>query len=149
MLFDKSDMINQLKIEIAMLERGGYQPSVHEPRRESHIFRDSVSCLNVDLEKKVYPCSSCFLIEFVPPELKNSNDDPCHKIPLNEKGDTVESLEREGEPDKLRAAVLGWLKATVAKLGKEVASVWKTDLCQRTCAPPTLALGLCSPVCRF
>lgn len=43
MLFNKSDMINQLRIEIAMLERGGYQPSVHDPHREFHIFRDSVS----------------------------------------------------------------------------------------------------------
>jgi hypothetical protein len=37
----------------------------------------------------------------------------CHKIPLNERGDTVESLEREGDRDKARAAVLAWLKKTV------------------------------------
>ena len=122
MEFAKQDVINQLKIEIAMLERGGYQPSVRDPRREFHIFRDSVTCLNVDLAEKVYPCSSCFLIDFVPEQFKNSDSDPCHKIPLNARGDTVESLEREGDTDKLRATVLEWLKATLARLEQEVAT---------------------------
>ncbi len=120
--FDKREMIEQLKLEITIMERGGYNPSVHEPHREMRVFRDTVSCLNVDSEEKVHPCSECFLIEFVPPEFKNSNEDPCHKIPLNERGDTVESLEREGDKEKLHAAVLGWLKKTVAKLEKEVAA---------------------------
>src|SRR5574337_2082722 len=93
--FDKKEMIEQLKLEIEVIETGGYHPSVREPRRDLHTFRDSVSCLNVGLEEKKHPCSSCFLIEFVPPEYRNSNDDPCHKIPLNERGDTVESLDRK------------------------------------------------------
>jgi len=61
------------------------------------------------------------LSEFAPPELRNSQGDICHKIPLNEKGDTVESLKAEDDPYKLQATVVGWLKKTVAKLEKEVA----------------------------
>jgi len=119
---DKKEMIQQLKFEIEMIEKGGYHPSVREARRAPEIFRDSITCLNVGLEEKEHACSSCFLSEFAPPEVRNSNDDICHKIPLNEKGDTVESLKTEGDPHKLQAVVLSWLKKTVANLEKEVAA---------------------------
>lgn len=120
--FDKREMIDQLKLEILIIERGGYSPSVHDPRGELEPFRDSITCLNVGLEEKHHPCSSCFLSEFVPPELRDSGGDLCHKIPLNARGDSVESLEREGDRDKLQATILAWLKKTVARLEKEVAA---------------------------
>lgn len=122
MAFDKKEMIEQLKFEIAMMEKGGYYPSVREARREPEIFRDSITCLNVGLEEKEHACTSCFLSELAPPEVRNSNGDICHKIPLNEKGDTVESLKAADDPYKLQAAVLAWLKKTVAKLEQEVAA---------------------------
>jgi hypothetical protein len=56
------------------------------------------------------------LSEFLPPEVRNSKSDICHKIPLNKKGDTVESLKAEDDPQKLHATVLSWLKRTVANL---------------------------------
>jgi len=104
-----------------MIEKGGYDPSVREPRHDPEIFRDSITCLNVGLEEKEHACSECFLSEFAPPEVRNSTGDICHKIPLNEKGDTVESLKAEEDPQKLQTAVLGWLKRTVAKLEEELA----------------------------
>jgi hypothetical protein len=119
---DKKEMIRQLKFEIEMIEKGGYSPSVREARRSPEIFRDSITCLNVGLEEKEHPCSSCFLSEFAPPEVRNSSGDICHKIPLNENGDTVESLKAERDPNKLQANVLGWLKKTVAKLEQEAAA---------------------------
>ena len=119
--FDKKEMIEQLKFEIEMIEKGGYYPSVREPRQNPEIFRDSITCLNVGLEEKEHPCSSCILSEFAPPEVRNSTDDICHKITLNEKGDTVESLKAEDDPKKLQTTVLGWLKRTVTKLEEEVA----------------------------
>jgi hypothetical protein len=121
MSVDKKEMIDQLKFEIEMIEKGRYLPSVREPRQDPKIFRDSITCLNVGLEEKEHPCTSCFLSEFAPLEVRNSNDDVCHKIPLNEKGDTVESLKAKDDPRKLQAAVLGWLKRTVASLEEEVA----------------------------
>jgi hypothetical protein len=119
---DKKEIIAQLKFEIEMIERGGYHPSVREPRHEPEIFRESVTCLNVGLEEKEQPCASCFLSEFAPPQVRYSTGDICHQIPLNEKGDTVESLKAEGDPYKLQATVLSWLKKTVAKLEQEVAA---------------------------
>ena len=118
---DKIEMIQQLKFEIEMIEKGGYHPSVREARREPEIFRDSITCLNVGLEEKEHACSSCFLSEFAPAEVRNSTGDICHQIPLNERGDTVESLKTEGDPEKLQATVLGWLKKTIAKLEQEIA----------------------------
>jgi hypothetical protein len=40
--FDKKEMIEQLKFEIEMIEKGGYYPSVREPRQNPEIFRDSI-----------------------------------------------------------------------------------------------------------
>ena len=120
--FDKKEMIEQLKFEIAMMEKGGYDPSVREPRHNPEIFRDSITCLNVGLEEKEHACTSCFLSEFAPAGVRNSEGDLCHKIVLNEKGDTVESLKAENDPYKLQAAVLSWLRKTVARLEEEVSA---------------------------
>ena len=118
--FDNVEMIKQLKFEIEMIEKGGYNPSVREPRHDPEIFRESIICLNVGLEGKEHPCSTCFLSEFAPPELRNLGGDICHKIPLNEKGDTIESLKADDDPYKLQAIVLSWLRKTVATLEQEV-----------------------------
>lgn len=121
--FDKKEMIGKLKFEIEMIEKGRYFPSVREPRRNPEIFRDTITCLNVGLEEKKYPCSSCFLSEFVPPEFRDSAGIICHKIPLNEKGDTIESLEADDDPYKLQEAVLGWLKNTVRTLEQKTLAI--------------------------
>ena len=114
--FDTNEMIEKLKFEIEMIEKGRYFPSVREPRRNPEIFRDTITCLNVGLEEKKYPCSSCFLSEFVPPEFRDSAGIICHKIPLNKKGDTIESLKANEDPYKLQGAVLDWLRKTVKAL---------------------------------
>jgi len=119
--FDKKEMVEKLKFEIEMMEKGGYYPSVRNARHTPEIFRESITCLNVGLEEKEHACSSCFLSEFAPPELRYTSGDICHKIPLNEKGDTIESLKPQGDPYKLQLIVLNWLKKTVAKLEQEIA----------------------------
>lgn len=120
MPFDRQELIDRLKLEIDVIEKGGYYPSVREPHKELRIFRDSVSCLNVGLEEKKEPCIHCFLMEFVPPEHRDK-EDPCHYIPLNDAGDTVASLSAQGNREKLQDAVLQWLKTTVARLEAETA----------------------------
>jgi hypothetical protein len=117
-MFDKREMIQQLKLEIAMVERGGYNPSVRAPREEPRIFRDSITCPNYGLVVKQTPCTHCFLLQFVPGEHRDK-DDACHYIPLNSHGDTVLTLEHD--PPRLQAALLGWLYKTLAKLETEVA----------------------------
>lgn len=121
MNFDPKEIINWLKLEIEVIEKGGYNPSVREPRRLPRIFRDSVSCLNMGLEQKLEPCTHCFLMEFVPPARRNESD-PCQHIPLNERGDTIASLDAAGRHEEALDALLGWLKRTVAQLEAQVAA---------------------------
>ena len=122
MEFDKREMIDKLKLELEILEKGGYEPSVHEPHRMPRVFRDSVSCPNVGLDFKIEPCSHCFLIEFVPPEHRDKPE-ACHYIPVNERGDTVASLSRAGKEDELLAALRVWLQKTILRL--EAESLWR------------------------
>jgi len=115
MAMDKQDLIERLKLEVQVIEMGGYSPSVREPRAELHIFRDSVSCPNLGLQEKVEPCTHCFLMDFVPQE-HSEKDDACHYIPLNERGDTIKSLEASGDTTRTQATVLAWLKTKISEL---------------------------------
>lgn len=121
MAFNRKELIDWLKLEIQVIEKGGYQPSVREPRREIRIFRDSVSCPNMGLEIKLEPCAHCWLMEFVPPDKRNEND-PCQHIPLNERGETVASLEAMGRHEEAQDALLAWLRRAVALLETETAA---------------------------
>lgn len=119
---DRRELLERLKLEMQVIERGGYYPSVREPRRELRIFRDSVSCLNVGLEEKIEPCTHCFLMQFVPPD-KVGEEDPCQHIPLTEAGDTVASMEAEGRSsEEIQRALLEWLRQRVIELEAEAAA---------------------------
>lgn len=114
MKYEKREIIEKLKLEAGIIRDGGYNPSVRDPHNQPRIFRDSVSCLNVGLEVKKEPCDDCMLIRFVPPELRDK-ENPCHLIPLNEKGETVASLEAAGDRDRLQETLLSWLDKTISK----------------------------------
>lgn len=119
MSFSKRELIEQLKFEISMIRDGGYRPRVHHPREEQRAFRDSITCLNVALKDKQEPCSACLLCEFIP-QGKLQEEYACHHIPLNEKGETVATLTRTGDPEQLESALLSWLYATIRRLEKEI-----------------------------
>ncbi len=113
------EIIDQLKLERSILKDGGYGSSVRTPRKEETLFRDSVTCLNVGEAEKVHPCNECILWEWSSPQHRNE-DIPCHFIPLNERGDTIHSLESAGERDKAESAVLEWLDSTIAELEEQL-----------------------------
>ncbi len=87
----KEEIIEKLKLERSILADGGYGRSVRTPWRTNEYFRDSITCPNVGEEGKVHPCSECFWIDYVQPACKDLNF-PCHFIPLNAEGDTIDSL---------------------------------------------------------
>ena len=118
MLFDKKEMIEKLKSELEILDKGGYEPSSYKPYRMPRVFRDSVSCPNVGLEIKIEPCTHCFLMEFVPVEHRGK-ENACHYIPLNKQGDTVTSLDRPGNESAVQEALRSWLQETIAQLAGE------------------------------
>ena len=55
------------------------------------------------------------MIDFVPPD-KRSEDLPCHAIPLNAAGDTVESLELEDNQAKMEAVLKEWMRARIKEI---------------------------------
>jgi len=57
-------------------------------------------------------------MEFVPAECR-SEVAPCQHIPLNDAGETVDSLYRTGTQEELEEALGSWLRATIKKLEEE------------------------------
>jgi hypothetical protein len=123
MAFEKKEMVDKLKMELEILDKGGYAPSAYKPYRMPRVFRDSVSCPNLGLDFKIEPCTHCFLMEFVPAEHRQK-DNACHYIPLNDRGDTVASLDRPGNEKALHAALRSWLQRTIASQEEGIESDW-------------------------
>jgi hypothetical protein len=116
---DKRDILETLKFELAFLEQGGYGRSVRTPKTPTRIFQDSLSCINFNEPTQPHPCSECFLTDFVP-EKAQKEDVPCHHIPLNAKGDTVDTL--QDNQLRLEDALRSWLRATIQRLEQERAA---------------------------
>ena len=117
---DLKQIIDQLKLERDILRNGGYGRSVRTPWKPTKLFRDSVSCLNFDEAIKRHPCNECFLWEWVP-ENHRDEDLPCHFIPLNERGDSIASLEDAEDREEAEKALLGWLDSLLAQLEAKLA----------------------------
>jgi hypothetical protein len=113
--YQATALLDALELELEIVERGGYEPSVREPRKELSILRDSASCLNYALEVREHPCSECWLIDFVPGE-KHAESIPCHHIPLNDRGDTVASLGNRSSDPEVQEALKGWLRSAIQQL---------------------------------
>jgi hypothetical protein len=112
---DERDILELLKSELEFIEQGGYGRSVRTPWKETSPFRDSLTCVNYALPEKAHPCSECHLIDFVPPD-RRSEELPCHAIPLNAAGETVESLELENNQARLEEALKEWMRAKINEI---------------------------------
>ena len=112
---DPSSLIAVLEAELEFLERGRYLGSPAASWKAPSLFLDSPSCLNFKQSQRPYPCSQCFLIDFVPPASPEEGV-PCHFIPLNEQGETINSLERQAHQSEMEESVKSWLRATIARL---------------------------------
>ena len=115
---DERDILELLKEELDFIEKGGYGRSVRTPWQPKSAFQDSLTCINYGYPYRAHPCNECHLLDFVPPE-GQSADIPCHHIPLNQLGLTIEDLEAEDNQPKLEGAVRQWLKTRIAEIEKE------------------------------
>jgi hypothetical protein len=109
---DKRDILEVLRFELNFLEQGGYGRSVRTPWKPTSTFQDSLSCINFNEPERPHPCNECLFTDFVPPEAQ-SEGVPCHFIPLNKNGETVDSMERQYNQIELEEAVKNWLRATI------------------------------------
>jgi hypothetical protein len=115
---DDRDILELLYEELDFIEKGGYGRSVRTPWKPTSVFQDSLSCLNYGYPDRAHPCSECRLIDFVPSENRNQVV-PCHHIPLNEAGETIEALETKENQQKLEESVKQWLRLRIRHIEQE------------------------------
>jgi len=115
MVKDDRDILEVLQSELKFIEQGGYGRSVRTPWRAKSAFQDSRTCLNYAYLEKAHPCSECQLIDFVPGD-KRSERVPCHFIPLDKSGETIDNLELETNQPQLERALKAWLRARITEI---------------------------------
>ena len=115
---DDRDILELLKEELAFIEQGGYGRSVRTPWLSKSTFQDSPSCINYGYPYRAHPCNECHLLEFVTPD-DRTEFVPCHHIPLNTDGDTIEDLESQDSQAKLEREVKQWLRARIKQIEEE------------------------------
>lgn len=115
---DERDVLELLKAELDHIEKGGYGRSVRTPWRPTSVFQDSLTCLNFGYPYRAHPCNECFLDKLVPPG-EHAAAVPCHHIPLDAEGTTVEEIESEENQQKLEEKVKTWLRAKIREIEDE------------------------------
>jgi hypothetical protein len=115
---DERDLLDVLKSELEFLEHHGYRRSPETAWRPKLIFEDSPSCFNYEAERNQRPCTDCALVYLVPPAHRSAKS-PCRHIPLNESGDTLDSLYRYGTQSEIEHAVGVWLRGAIQRLEEE------------------------------
>ena len=115
---DKRDLLDVLKAELQFLQKGGYRLTARAAWRPQFVFQDSPTCLNFDYTRQPRPCSECVLTELIPEDSAKKKI-PCRYIPLNERGETIDSFYRYGTAEELEAALGPWLKQTIQRLEQE------------------------------
>ena len=115
---DDRDILELLKFELNFLEQGGYGRSVRTPWKPTTAFLDSITCINFGDPERSRPCDECLLMDFVPSDAREQNI-PCHHIPLNPKGETVDSVERYDNQQEVEEKLKAWLRTAIAQLEAE------------------------------
>src|SRR5215470_13840558 len=118
MTTDERDILELLKDELDFIEKGGYGRSVRTPWQSKSAFQDSLTCINYGYPYRAHPCNECHLLEFVSPQHR-AEQVPCHFIPLNSDGETIEDLELQDNEAKLEREVSAWLRARIKEIEEE------------------------------
>ena len=114
---DDRNILELLRDELDFIEKGGYGRSVRTPWQRKSTFQDSLFCLNYGYPDRAHPCDECHLLDFVSPEHRTEKV-PCHFIPLNTDGYTIEDLELQDNQAKLEREVSEWLRAQIREIEK-------------------------------
>jgi hypothetical protein len=111
---DRRQLMGALEAQLAFLEAGGYWNANLAPWRAPLIFQDSPTCLRYNRPHETRPCSECVLAPLVPAD-QISKEFPCRHIPLNEQGETLDSLHGSGQ-EEVESVVAEWLRAKISEL---------------------------------
>lgn len=115
---DGREILEVLQFELEFIENQGYMRSPRTPWLSKSIFQDSATCLNYGYPYRAHSCNDCHLLDFVPTE-DHSAMVPCHYIPLNKAGETIEELEAQGEEERAQKLVKQWLHRQIDQIWTE------------------------------
>lgn len=111
------EILDILRFELNFLEQGGYRRLARDGICHSP-FKNSMTCLNYGDPMRPHACRECSLFQFVPKEAQ-SEDVPCHFIPLDEQGRRIADLLKLRRPEQVESALKKWLERTIASLEDE------------------------------
>ena len=115
----RDNALDVLKNELRFVQKGGYRaPLVW---RAPLVFEDSPTCPRESCV--ACPETDCVLMRFVPKECRYEAV-PCRHIPLNELGETVDSLYRTGTNEEIEQTLESWLRETIGRLDETFEQSW-------------------------
>lgn len=100
-----------LKNELKFVQKGGYRAALGW--RAPLVFEDSPTCSKERCT--ACPETDCILMSFVPTKCRYERV-PCRHIPLNETGETLDSLYRTGTNQEIEQTLQNWLLETIQQL---------------------------------
>lgn len=112
----RQTILELLRRELEFLESGGYRAKSHW--RVPYVFEESPSCPNYLDRTRPHRCEDCWLMEFVPEELR-SEQVPCRFVQLTPAGVTVDSLYRCGTPAETEEELCTWLQQRIREIEQE------------------------------
>jgi hypothetical protein len=74
--------------------------------------------MNFDSKENPSACSDCVLMHLVP-AAHRSEKNPCRHIPFDVSGETLDSLYRDSDQNKIEERVGSWLRAAIQRLEAE------------------------------
>jgi len=115
----RENTLDVLKNELRFVQKGGYRaPLVW---RAPLVFEDSPTCPKGSCS--ACPETDCVLMRFVPKECRYEAV-PCRHIPLNELGETVDSLYRTGTNEEIEQTLQSWLLEAIGQLEETFEQPW-------------------------
>lgn len=110
----KESTLKVLKDELQFVQKGGYRRS-RCVWRAPLVFEDSPTCRKQGCS--ACPETDCVLMEFVPKDCFYKAV-PCRHIPLNELGETIDSLYKTGTNEEIEQTLQSWLRETICQLSE-------------------------------
>ena len=114
-----TNILQALEDELEFLQKGYYRTLL--VWRLPFIFEDSPTCPKD--RWCACPAADCALMGFVPKESRHEAV-PCRYIPLNEIGETVDSLYRTGTNEEIEQTLRSWLLKTIRQLEERSERPW-------------------------
>lgn len=117
---DNRNLTRVLRLELVFLDAGGYSAWAGARWRLPLVFEESPTCPNFNDTTHSVACRDCTLMQLVP--LRHQGKPvPCRFIPLNELGETLDTLYRWGTMDDLNLIFRRWLVHTIGQLERKEA----------------------------